>query len=406
MIAVRQRLAFLALALALLLGGCVGIVAPPSHAVLTEAERAAHNRRTFDRAWNLVNDRFFDAGFRGVDWAAMKARYRPEAEKAANDEALYATLNRMLEELKESHNYAMTPQQRYEMHTKQRALVGLRFMRIEKSWVVSEVMSDSPAAEAGVQPGWLAVTRDGQPLGSQVFASLKEGQAVAYEFLDRDDHPHAMTMVARNVSTAHRSEERDLPDGFVYLRFDEFNWDSMRWLSEQLKQHRNAPGVVIDLRSNPGGWFYSLEFVLGEFFPKSMPLGTVIRRSGTTSAQSSWQLFSARYAGKVAVLTDGGTASCAEILTDALRYYHRAIVVGRKTAGAVVVSYFYSLPDGGELQLAIQDFRGLDGQRLEGLGVKPDIDVPLKLSDLRAGIDADLAAALENLRRPEGVAHN
>jgi carboxyl-terminal processing protease len=393
----RQPFAVVALALALFAGGCV--TAPPRTDMTMSAEqRLAHNRRVFDRAWELVNDRFFDAKFRGVDWAAMKTRYEPDAGKAADDAALYGVINAMLGELKESHNFALSPQRRWEYESKQRARVGIMLQWVDECWVVTEVMPNSPALDAGVQRGWIVHRRDGEALSARANFSLKEGEKVSYEFLDGNGEARTLTMAARILPTEDRREERDLADGFVYLRFDGFDRASLHWLSEQLKQHRAAPGVILDLRRNSGGMFYSLEFVLGEFFPHAVPLGTFIRRSGSESGKESWQFFSARYPGKVALLTDGATASCAEILADALRYHHRALIVGRPTAGAVLVSRFFSLPDGGMLQLGVEDFRGLDGKRLEGTGVKPDIEVRLKLADLRAGVDADLDVALAKLR--------
>src|SRR3954465_4047456 len=102
---------FLLLIVALLVGGCASLSTQPRTQVFLSAqERVAHNQRVFDRAWQLVNDKFFDAKFRGVDWTEMKARYRPAAEKAVDDSALYEVINSLLGELKESHNYAMTPQ--------------------------------------------------------------------------------------------------------------------------------------------------------------------------------------------------------------------------------------------------------------------------------------------------------
>src|SRR5436190_12116678 len=87
---------------ALLVGGCV--TGPPrGNLTLSNAERVVHNQRIFDRAWLLVNEKFFDAKFRGVDWTAVKTRYRPDAEKAEDDGHLYGVINAMLGELKESH---------------------------------------------------------------------------------------------------------------------------------------------------------------------------------------------------------------------------------------------------------------------------------------------------------------
>src|SRR6185295_4394729 len=123
------------LAVALLAGGCV--TAPPAPVVLSAGERAAYNEKVFDRAWDLVNRKFFDAKFRGVDWSAMRERYRPEAEKAADDDALYATINAMLAELKESHVAAISPQRWFEQSTHLRALVGITFAGLEQQWIVT-----------------------------------------------------------------------------------------------------------------------------------------------------------------------------------------------------------------------------------------------------------------------------
>ena len=94
------------------------------------------------------------------------------------------------------------------------------------------------------------------------------------------------------------------------------------------------------------------------------------------------------------ILVDEASASSAEIFSHVLQQKGRAIVVGRTTAGAVIAARHYRLPDGGQLQLAIQDYVGLDGRRLEGAGVVPDVPVTVRLDDLRQGRDVDLAAAL------------
>lgn len=391
------------LAVALLAGGCV--TAPPRVPVaMSPEQRVAHNTQVFDRVWDLVNRKFFDAKFRGVDWNAMRMRYRPEAEKAENADALYTVINTMLEELKESHNYAQTPQETWESKSRQRALIGIGLQRLEGKWVITHVFPGSPAEEAGVQRGWLVVARNGEPVGTQTVFNLKVGESVAYDFLDPQDQPRAITMTARLISTVFHSEMRTLADGVVYLRFDQFDLKSLRWLSAQLRAHRTAPAVVIDLRHNPGGYLFSLDFALGEFFPSAVPLGTFIRRSGSKEDEAVSQLFSARYAGRVALLTGSSSASCSEIFAHVLHHHGRAVIVGQKTAGAVIGSMRYSLPDGGRLQVAVTDYLGLDGKRLEGRGVTPDVMVPIKLADLRAGIDAELNAALAQLRLPAATA--
>lgn len=379
-------------------GGCVLAPGGPQRPVVIPAElRAAHNLKVFDRAWTVVNEKFFDPNFRGVKWAAIRERYSADVQKAADDEALYTVINTMLAELKESHVGALTPQGWYEEHTEQRALIGIAFEHLEERWVVINVFPDSPAAESGVRPGWLVTARDGQPLDGQRFR-LENGETVVYEFLDRQDRPRALTMTARVMSMAFPPEVRELTDGVVYLRFDHFNFSSLRWLSAQLRAHREAPAVIIDLRQNPGGYRYSLDFALGEFFPKAVPMGTYIRRNGSKNEEAASQWFSARYAGRVVLLVGPNSASCSEIFAHVLHHHGRATLVGQTTAGAVIASLIGGLPDRGRLQVPVEDYIGLHGQRLEGVGVTPDITVPHTLADLRAGIDPELTAALAYLR--------
>jgi carboxyl-terminal processing protease len=80
-----------------------------------------------------------------------------------------------------------------------------------------------------------------------------------------------------------------------------------------------------------------------------------------------------------------------------LKDHERATIVGRPTAGAVLASWFYSLPDGGELQLSREDYIAPNGRRIEGNGVEPNIVVTRTLADIRTGRDPDLETALRVL---------
>ncbi len=385
------------LLLALTLAGCATAPtawrAPPA---IPAAERPAHHLRVFDRAWELVSDKFFDARFRGVDWPASRDKYRPEAGQAADEAALYAVLNRMFADLKESHLVAIAPKAAHELRTRHRAAVGLRWRLIEGRRVVQEVLPGSPADLAGVRPGWIAVARDGHPLDDEPLFTNEVGRRVTYCFLDSDDRPQERTLTAE-LLTFERRESRLLDDGVLYLRFDTFNRANLRWFSRQLKDHRDTPALVIDLRQNPGGAAYSLLLALGELFDRPVDTGAIIRRSGRERDWDSLQLFAARYPGRIAVLVDRFSASSSEIFTHVLQHEKRAVVVGRPTAGAVIVARFYPLPGGGRLEIPVEDYVGRDGRRLEGVGVKPDRIVALRLADLRSGRDPDLEAALRML---------
>jgi carboxyl-terminal processing protease len=384
-----------------LLAGCVSTPLPPFPlpAVGTEqAARATNNLVVFERVWRLVADNHYDAKLAGVDWPAAAVKYGPRAVAAPDEAALYQVIGEMLAPLNDSHTHALTPTRAAERRTRTRTRTGFSMARLEERWVVTEVLPESPAEEAGIRPGWIVVAREGVPLGERIDFRPKTGEAAVWEFLDANDRPVRFAPVARPLPQAPRQVVRVLEDGLVYLRFDEFNAAGRRWLSAQLKAHAAAPGVIVDLRQNSGGETISLGITIGEFFDRAVDCGTFIKRSGSRGMKNSWQLGSARYRGAVAVLVDAPTGSAAEIFAAVLQDHGRAAIVGRKTAGAVLASWFYTLPDGGQLQLSREDYIAPKGRRLEGVGLEPDHLVPRTLADLRAGRDRDLETAQRLLR--------
>ena len=118
---------------------------------LTQADRTALNGRVFDATWQLVRDKHFDRHLRGVNWAAMPAKYRAEAVAAPDDAALYRVLDRMCNELHESHLTPLPPRRTHELRTARRMAVGMGWMPLEGRNVVTDLVPGSPAAEAGVQ---------------------------------------------------------------------------------------------------------------------------------------------------------------------------------------------------------------------------------------------------------------
>ena len=97
--------------------------------------------------------------------------------------------------------------------------------------------------------------------------------------------------------------------------------------------------------------------------------------------------------GPLVVLIGPASASAAEVTAAALRNHRRALLVGGESAGAVLLSQAYPLPDGGKVTVAIADVLTPDGRRLEGVGVSPDLPVAQTLAAVRADRDLPLEAA-------------
>jgi carboxyl-terminal processing protease len=397
------------LGLALALAGCATL--PPAEVFLHAAtprpgeaqDRTDYNQRVFEDAWSWVGRRYYDQGMNGVDWATAHDRHLGTAEQAKNDDELYAAVNALLGELNDGHTRARSASAVAERRRKEGVLVGVRTGPLP-GWddrrVILDVLPGGPAAEAGVQPGWILVSCDGRrPDDVLGLGRLASGQVVRCEFLDGEDRSRVVDLTARPVSLQPVRQASVLADGWVCLRFDVFDAKSARWLRRELKTHAGAPGVIVDLRHNPGGTWAGMAGSLEEVFGEGVPIGTTIERAGGERRHRlspSWM--NARYAGPLAVLVSDRSASAAEIFAHVIQHHQRGVIIGTKTAGVVLASVDWRLPGGGELQLSLFDYRGVDGRRLEGAGVMPDIAVEATPAERRAGHDPDLDAAIAALR--------
>ena len=394
------RFTVLAVALSALLTGCRGTHAPPvslEAVPATELRRAKSNVRVFDAAWSCIADEYYDRTLRGVDWDAAGRKYGPQAAAAADDRALYDVLNEMLGLLGDRHTFARTPAEAAERQSRTSTRIGLAVGSVDGKWVVTEVVSPSPAESAGVKPGWILVAHNGRPVEDESGPLPQEGQIDTWDFLDEKDQPRRLSIPMQTLSTRPVHHVRVLPSGIVVVRFDEFDSSEQRWLDAQIEAHQAAPALVLDLRRNRGGELDSLVAAIGLFFDDPSACGRLVTRRGGRIERSTRPCKTAHYRGPMAVLVDRTTASAAEILAAVLQEQKRATIVGRKTRGAVLGSGDIPLPDGGEIQVSGLDYATPGGRRLDGEGVVPDVETPFTLADFRTGADPDLDAALRVL---------
>lgn len=128
---------------------------------------------------------------------------------------------------------------------------------------------------------------------------------------------------------------------------------------------QKASALVLDFRDGWGGC--NPEFV--NLFNKTVPALTSIGRDGVA------QLLDPQWRGALYLLINRGTRSGKEVVSYGLQESRRAVLVGERSAGAVLGGKCFLLSDRSLLYLAVADFR-VDGERLEGVGVAPDVRVP------------------------------
>lgn len=395
-------------------------------------------RASFEKVWRTVKEKHFDPNFGGVDWEKVREQYAPRLSEVKNDQGLYELLQQMLNELKQSH-FAIIPAEAIIDENNNESFtgrIGVAFQIIEGRAVITRVEPDSPAARAGLRPGFLITQIDdksAEQAREQVIKRLamrkepasmadfilgrillsrtngKPGTAVSLKYLDEQDQARTVT-VERELLKGEFSqpfgnfpaqytefEAKRLAGGIGYIRFNIWVVSQMEKLRAAVKGMSDAPGIIIDLRGNPGGVGAMAAGLAGVLETRQVSLGTMHMRSGHVNFVAFPQ--SNAYAGPVAILIDYGSASTSELFAAGMQESGRAIIVGERSIGAALPSLFEKLPTGALFQYAIADFKTPKGVLIEGRGVVPDVAVKHTRAALLNGKDAPLDAAVEQIRR-------
>ena len=384
----------------------------PAANALTREDRA----EIFGQVWKTINEEYYDPNFRGADWRAVGERYRPLAESARTDAEFYGVFELMLSELRDAHTVFIPPgAARGEGG---RGSVGVKLGDAEGRVAVVEVEPGSKAAGLGVRPGQTLREVNGRPveehiafLRSKLAGSSTERlfrvkmlSALLYGgFLARprtlgltdfdgreftvELHEEAGRPEAPNLTS------RRLDSGAGYIRFRSWTPPVQDEFRRALAELKGARGLVIDLRGNGGGEGRVVQEIIGNFFTSETYSGGMRTRDGTV--QKSYARPAADpYRGRVVILVDEESASASETFTAFMQEVGRARVVGRETAGSTLNRTGHrEFKGGGRLLFSTRTYLTPRGRELEGVGVKPDVTVPLTLADLRSGRDAVLEAA-------------
>ncbi|MHA7872560.1 MAG: S41 family peptidase [Hyphococcus sp.] len=249
-------------------------------------------------------------------------------------------------------------------------------------------IDETPAARAGMQTDDLIVEIDGEEvLGMSIDEAIsklkgKKGTTVDIKVLrDREEEPFALTLV-RDIVTV-QSVSWEAKDDFGYVRIAAFSEQTEEGLNKALKAlQKEIPGgpkgLVLDLRSNPGGLLDQSVAVADAFLEGGEIVSTRGRRARDTIREMGTP--GDKLNGKpIVVLVNGGSASASEIVAGALQDRNRALLLGTKSFGKGSVQTVIPLQNGlqGALRLTTAKYYTPSGRSIQALGIVPDIRMPV-----------------------------
>ena len=274
---------------------------------------------------------------------------------------------------------------------------------------VEQVFPGTPAAEAGIEPGDVIVSVEGESIAgvdsAEATAKIKgpEGTDVTIGVRDgRGGEVEQITLTREEVRLPNVSSRIETVDGtkLGYVRLLAFSNGASKELKKAVErvQDDGAEGIVLDLRGNPGGLLGEAVRTASVFLPEGEVVVTTESRSqGRTVHETVGGNLPAL---PLVVLVDGGTASAAEILAAALEADGGATVVGQRSFGKGVFQEEVGLANGGALKLTTGEYFTPEGVNLaESKGIQPDVEVD---DDPETEADEEIQRALQILAAQAG----
>jgi len=373
-----------------------------------------------DEIADIVERKFYSsARLEQTGWHAAVTRARTRFGKAPDGTARTSIIRELLATLATSHTafyprddpaywalasifepilQRMCAKERVPVFPVSRDDIGVFWKQIGVEWFVGGVFAEGPAEQAGLKLGDRVIEADGLRFAPVQAFGGKAGKPVALK-VQRTSGGAPLAFVVTPRPTRPQEEFRQASANswrivehqgrrLAYLHV----WS---WTSPEIQQAvleaiaksnaEHVDGFVLDIRD---GWGGAASHYLSIFF-REAPVLESIAPDGKT------QTFDYQIRKPTVLLINGGTRSGKEMIAYGAKKHGLARLVGERTAGAVTFGQPFCLGDGSLLLLAVMDAK-VDGERIEGHGVAPDIEVPF---DIRyaGGRDVQLQRALDVL---------
>lgn len=378
----------------------------------------------FLMAWAKLRDWYYDEGFHGADWNALKGKYRLAARCAPSHSVFTRVMALLHGELNSSHlgftasdssKKEWNKENSFQSWSSVTAHLGLRFDPAHQGqgWMIRDVVPEGPAAQValGLAPGDCVLAVDDMPVTPTIDpASVLNGpdkRKVALTVQSGTNAPRRVTLpvttfgaIREKLRTAELEDTRKRVHQVSGGRLGYLNIPRMRWADYfQFEQDIFAEGfgkdgMIIDVRDNAGG--FVADRILGVLCGS---VHSIAVARGAEPAYLSGYWGRPVWDKPLVVLCNQNTASNGEIFTHAIKTLKRGKIVGVPTGGGVIATSDVALLDLGTLRLPHRGWFLPDGTDMELNGAQPDVLIWNTPADIAAGKDPQLDAALEVLKQ-------
>ena len=294
---------------------------------------------------------------------------------------MQGALRGMMESLDDPHSVYFTKE---EMRSFQEDIkgkyVGVGMViqkKVGEPLTVVSPIEDGPAYKVGIKPKDKVIEIDGEStynLTSEEASKRLKGKANTTVKVKVFREVNKMTKIfelKRETIELKYVKSKMLDGGIGYLRLTQFGdnvYPDMKKALEDL-QTKGMKGLILDLRSNPGGEL-GQSIKIASMFIENGKIVSTRQKKGEESVYTR----EGKYFGNfpMVVLINGGSASASEIVSGALKDHKRATLIGEKTFGKGSVQTLLPLPDGDGIKITIAKYYTPNGISIDGTGIEPD----------------------------------
>ena len=359
----------------------------------------------YDDVWKIVNKKFYDPSNNSQDWAKWRYRYD---HKLKSKEDAYVAIDTMLASLNDPYTRFLPPKEfSEETQSIKGSLkgIGTQIGLRDGELVIIAPLEDSPAERAGLLADDKILEINGESTkGIHIDAAAdkirgEKGTTVTL-LIQRKGVPNKTYTIIRDeievksVSTK-PPFETEIPSDIQYIRLSSFiSKNAASEIETILNNCDNKKGIILDLRSNPGGLLTNAIYISDMLLKGGVIVSTVDRDRYKTTTRARYGQINNK---PVVVLINKGSASASEILSGALKDNHRATIVGEQSFGKGLVQEINRLPDEAGMNITIQRYLTPSGNDINKKGITPDVVIELTEEHVNNKNDVQLKKAIEVL---------
>jgi carboxyl-terminal processing protease len=249
-----------------------------------------------------------------------------------------------------------------------------------KEFVVTGVIKNSPAEDAGMLEKDVIIKVDGQDVTNCDLDKLvslvrgKKGTGVSIT-VTRENEEIEFQLDRAEVSEQIVYYEM-LDDNIGYIELTQFSENSAEQVKDALEElkSQNMEKLIFDVRDNPGGDLQQILKIAGYFIPKDEIILSYKMKDGSgedykNDTEGEYQDI------PMVVLVNEDSASAAEAFSGCMKAYKRATIVGTNTYGKGIMQTLYQLDDGSAVKITIAKYYLPDGSNIQDVGIAPDVEV-------------------------------